>query len=121
MHPDKHIPESDFRYPGPLPSEKEVALVMLADCCEAASRSLEKPTPAAIEQLVCEIFRKKIRDGQLDNSTLTLKELALIRKSFINTLEHMNHGRIIYPKDDKKDEDDLFVAAGEEVSPAPPK
>lgn len=121
MHPDKHVPESDFRYPGPLPSEKEVALVMLADCCEAASRSLEKPTPAAIEQLVCEIFRKKIRDGQLDNSTLTLKELALIRKSFINTLEHMNHGRIIYPKDDKKDEDDLFVAAGEGVSPAPGK
>ncbi len=118
MHPDKHVSESEFRYPGPLPSEKEVALVMLADCCEAASRSLERPTPAAIEQLVCEIFRKKIRDGQLDSSTLTLKELALIRKSFINTLEHMNHGRIIYPKDDKKDEDDLFVAVGGSVSPA---
>ena len=118
LSPDAHIPESEFRYPGPLPSEKETALIMLADCCEAASRSLEHPSPAALEQLVNEIFRKKIRDGQLDEAQLTLNELAIIRKSFINTLEHINHGRIAYPKEDKTDEDDLFVAAGEKIPPS---
>lgn len=89
---------------------------MLADCCEAASRSLEKPTPASIDALVKELFRKKIRDGQLDEANLTMKELAGIRKSFVKTLSSMMHGRIAYPKDDSKDEDDLFMESGKEVS-----
>ena len=91
---------------------------MLADCCEAASRSLEKPTPETLAQLVNDIFRGKIRNGQLDHSLLTMHELTIIRDSFVNTLKTMFHGRIAYPKDEKKDEDDLFVAAGEKISPS---
>ena len=116
LHPGENIPQNDFRYPGPLPSDKEICLVMLADCCEAASRSLEKPTEETLSQLVNDIFRGKIRNGQLDHSELTMHELTVIRNSIINSLKTMFHGRIAYPKDDKKDEDDLFVAAGKDVS-----
>ena len=118
LHPGEIVSQNDFRYRGPLPSDKEISLVMLADCCEAASRSLEKPTAETLSQLVDNIFRGKIRNGQLDDSKLTMHELAIIKKSFISTLKTMFHGRIAYPKDDRKDEDDLFVAAGEKVSPS---
>ena len=115
LHPGETVSQSDFRYPGPKPSDKEISLVMLADCCEAASRSLDKPTPETLAQLVSDIFRGKIRNGQLDDSELSLHELTVIRQSFTNTLKTMFHGRIAYPKDDKKDEDDLFVAAGTDL------
>ena len=118
QHPELTVNPADFRYPGPLPSDKEISLVMLADCCEAASRTLEKPTPETLAQLVNDIFRGKIRNGQLDHSELTMHELTVIRNCFVNTLKTMFHGRIAYPKDEKKDEDDLFVAAGEKISPS---
>ncbi len=106
------IGEQEFKYPGPLPRDKEVALVMLADCCEAASRTLHKPSHQKIDALVWDIFRKKIRDGQLDSAELSFRELAIVRKSFVKTLTTMLHSRIVYPKDeDNKDEDDLFMAA----------
>ena len=111
---DKNTPveEQAYRYPGPLPREKEVVLVSLADACEAASRSLQKPSPGKVEALVWEIFRKRIRDGQLDEADLTFGDLARVRRSFVKTITTMLHGRIAYPKDeDKDDEDDLFKAA----------
>ncbi len=109
---DEPIGEQEFKYPGPLPREKEVAIVMLADCCEAASRTLQKPSHQKIDALVWEIFRKKIRDGQLDSAELSFRELARVRKSFVKTLTTMMHGRISYPKDeDEDDEDDLFMAS----------
>ena len=99
------VVEEDYRYPGPLPHQKEVVIVSLADACEAASRSLEKPTPSKIETLVCDIFRKRWRDGQLDEANLTVEELSLINESFVRTLTTMYHGRIAYPKDENsKDE-----------------
>jgi putative nucleotidyltransferase with HDIG domain len=104
------VDESEYRYPGPLPQEKEVVIVSLADACEAASRSLQKPTPNKIEALVWEIFRKRIRDGQLDEADLTIAQLAKVRDSFVTTLMTMNHGRIAYPKEED-DEGDLFVEA----------
>ncbi len=110
------VDESEYRYPGPLPVEKEVVIVSLADACEAASRSLQKPTPNKFEALVWEIFRKRIRDGQLSNAQITIAELALIRNSFVKTLTTMNHGRIEYPKDENENESDLFLEKS--VTPA---
>ncbi len=110
-HKGESVDEHDFKYPGPLPKEKEVVILSLADPCEAASRSLQKPTPAKIDALVWEIFRKRIRDGQLDNADLTFSEIKKIRESFVLTLSTMMHGRISYPKDlEDDDEGDLFVA-----------
>ena len=101
--------ESDYRYPGPLPHEKEVVIVSLADACEAACRSLEKPTASKIEAMVNEIFRKRWRDGQLDDADLTIEELSAINESFARTLTTMYHSRIAYPKDENSNENDLFV------------
>jgi len=109
--PDVSVVEGEYRYPGPLPHEKEVVVVSLADACEAASRSLQKPTPAKIEALVWELIRKRVRDRQLDDAGLTVRELAMVRDSFVKTLTTMLHGRITYPKDESDDEDDLFMAS----------
>ncbi len=112
---DEEVSESDFRYPGPLPREKEVVIVSLADACEAASRSMTKPTPAKFDALIGEIFRNRIKDGQLDAAEMTFGELAKIRKSFMRTLVQMTHARIAYPKqedEEGKDEDDLFKQQG---------
>ena len=103
------IDEHEYQYPGPLPKEKEVAILSLADPCEAASRSLQKPTHAKIDALVWEIFRQRIRDGQLDDADLTFGEMKKIRESFVSTLSTMLHGRISYQKEEDN-EGDLFVA-----------
>jgi membrane-associated HD superfamily phosphohydrolase len=112
---EKNVPveEQEYRYPGPLPREKEVVLISLADACEAASRTLQKASHAKIDALVWEIFRKRLRDGQLDKAELTFGELAMVRASFVKTLTTMLHGRIPYPKDEDedKDENDLFMAS----------
>ena len=113
------VDEHDYRYPGPLPKEKEVVILSLADSCEAASRSLQKPTPAKIDALVWEIFRKRIRKGQLDGANLTFGELKRVRESFVATLTTMMHGRIAYPKDETEEDDegDLFTAAKQKNIP----
>jgi cyclic-di-AMP phosphodiesterase PgpH len=86
----------DYRYPGPKPQTKEVGLVMLADVVEAASRTLENPTPARIRGLVQHLINKVFSDGQLDNCELTLKDLHSIAKSFNKILNGIHHHRIEY-------------------------
>jgi hypothetical protein len=70
----------------------------LADAIESASRSLEKPTPARIENLVSEIVDSRLLDGQLDECPLTLGELGLVKESFTTTLRSMLHKRVSYSK-----------------------
>jgi len=94
------VEESTFRYPGPLPQTRESGLISLADAIESASRSLEKPTPARIEQLVSEIVESRLLDGQLDECPLTLGELGLVKESFTATLRSMLHKRVSYAKAD---------------------
>jgi cyclic-di-AMP phosphodiesterase PgpH len=96
------VGEESFRYNGPKPQTKESAIVSLADIVESASRSLEKPTPQKIEQLVSELIEERIADGQLDECDLTLGELKIIAERFRFTLMTMLHTRIAYPKHDTK-------------------
>ena len=96
--------EAQFRYPGPKPQTKEAALLMLADSVEAASRSLDKPTPARIASFVADIIEEKRADGQLDECNLTLGELKTAQESFARTLSGALHARIAYPGDRKKNE-----------------
>ncbi len=91
------IIEADFRYEGPRPQTKEAALVMLADACEAAVRSLSRPNVNRIEATVRKIIRERLHDGQLDDCTLTLKDLNIIGDVFIRVLSSMFHTRIEYP------------------------
>lgn len=93
----------DFRYPGPKPQTKEVGLVMLADVVEAASRTLENPTPARIQGLVQHLINKVFSDGQLDNCELTLKDLHSIAKSFNKILNGIHHHRIEYAESTGKE------------------
>jgi putative nucleotidyltransferase with HDIG domain len=96
------VREETFRYNGPKPQTKESAIISLADMVESASRSLEKPTPQKIEQLVNELISQRIADGQLVECDLTLAELNLIAERFRFTLMTMLHTRIAYPKQDSK-------------------
>ena len=86
----------NFRYPGPKPQTRETALVMLADVVEAASRTLENPTPSRIRGLVQNLINKVFSDGQLDECELTLKDLHCIAKSFNTILNGIHHHRIEY-------------------------
>jgi putative nucleotidyltransferase with HDIG domain len=88
----------DYRYPGPKPIAKEVAIVMLADSVEAASRTLEDPTPARIRGLVRKIIFTRFESGELDACDLTLRDLHLIEESFIRVLTGIFHRRIAYPE-----------------------
>ncbi|MCP4354717.1 MAG: HDIG domain-containing protein, partial [Proteobacteria bacterium] len=79
---DNNINSEDFRYPGPKPQTREAGIVMLADVVEAASRTLDNPTPARIQKLVQNLINKIFADGQLDYCELTLKDLHSIAKTF---------------------------------------
>jgi putative nucleotidyltransferase with HDIG domain len=86
----------NFRYPGPRPQTREAALVMLADVVEAASRTLNNPTPSRIQGLVQNLINKVFSDGQLDHCELTLKDLHKIAKSYTKILNGIHHHRIEY-------------------------
>jgi len=92
------VREEDFRYPGPKPQFREAALIMLADSIEAASRSLDEPTPVRLQNIVKNIIQRKFMDGQLDECNLTLKDLTIIEESFIKILNGIYHSRIDYPR-----------------------
>jgi putative nucleotidyltransferase with HDIG domain len=91
------VDESAFRYPGPKPQTKEAGVLMLADAVESASRVLVEPTPARIENLVEEISRKRLLDGQFDECGLTLEEVSKIGESLVKSLTAVYHGRVKYP------------------------
>lgn len=99
----EEIQEEGFRYPGPRPTSKETAIVLLADSVEAASRVIAQPQPAKIEEVVHKIINNKFIDGQLDNCDLTLKDLEKIAEVFIHLLSGMYHGRIRYPEGSRKE------------------
>ncbi len=92
------VEEKDFRYPGPKPQTREAGIVMLADCVEAASRTLVNPTPDRIQGMVQNIINRIFSDGQLDECELTLKNLHEIAKSFNRILNGIFHHRIDYPE-----------------------
>lgn len=96
------VDEKNFRYPGPRPSSRESGIIALADMIESASRTLRKPTPARIRALVEDLVNARINDGQLDDCPLTLRDLAIVKESFANTLRSMMHSRIDYPKEDER-------------------
>lgn len=96
----ENVDTATYRYDGPKPVMKEAAIVMLADSCEAAVKSIIKPTEAQIYDMVQKIFYLKQSDGQLSESELTFSELNKIKKIFIRNLNAMYHERIQYPHQD---------------------
>lgn len=94
--------ESHFRYQTRKPQTKEAAILMLADSCEAAVRSIETITPKKIEQMVEYIIENKIKDGQLNEANITLKEINIVKQSLIDGLISLYHSRITYPQKELK-------------------
>jgi len=98
---DPAILRTEFQYPGPKPQSKEVALVTLADACEAATRSLEEPTPARIQSMVHKIIFMALEEGVFDDARLTLQELKKVEDAYCRVLMGIHHNRIQYPEQEK--------------------
>ncbi len=99
---DQQVSEAEFRYPGPRAQTKEAAVVGIADCIEAAVRSMTKPNPNTIESLVRKIITERLEDGQFDECDLSLRELDIVAKTILETLNGIFHSRIEYPTELKK-------------------
>ncbi len=91
------VEASDFRQPGPRPQSKETALVMLADSCEAAVRSIRPTSAEEVAEIVNRIIDERMADGQLSECDLTLRDLDIVREALISGLKGVFHPRIQYP------------------------
>ncbi|MGB3401245.1 MAG: HDIG domain-containing metalloprotein [Microcoleaceae cyanobacterium] len=96
--PNLIVREEDFRYDGPIPQSKETAIMMLADSCEAALRSLKDATHEEALQMVNKILKARWQDKQLIDSQLKREEMPKIAEVFVRVWEQVNHKRIAYPK-----------------------
>ncbi len=93
----EEIDQAAFSYPGPLPTSRETAILMLADSVESATKVIEEPTPEKIRDVVDRIVQAKLEWGQLDEAPLTLQDLTLIKQQFVTLLSGMYHHRLDYP------------------------
>ncbi|GAB2573097.1 HD family phosphohydrolase [Gracilibacillus alcaliphilus] len=97
-----NVDETAFRYEGPKPQTKEAAVVSICDSVEAAVRSLTNPDQESIEKIVNSILEDRLLDGQLNESSLTFKDLEKIKSVIEETLKGMYHSRIQYPSDEEE-------------------
>lgn len=91
------VNEDYFRYPGPKPQSKEAMIIMIADSVEAASRTIKDHTQETFENLVQNIIKDKLSEGQFEECNITVSELEKVRKSMVHTIASMYHTRIEYP------------------------
>jgi len=108
----KGLSETAFRYPGMRPRTKETAILMLIDAIEAAARTVDEPSREKFETIVQRVMNIKLRQGQLDESGLTVEDLRVLQSTLTDTLCNAYHNRIKYPWQDK-------AAEGEPALPAP--
>jgi hypothetical protein len=93
------VTEEHFRYPGPLPQTKEAALVMLADSVQAAVKSIAEPTPQRVQQMVRDVIRERVVDGQLAECDLSFRDMVAVESVMSRQLTALLcHGRIEYPE-----------------------
>lgn len=96
--PNETVSEEDFRYPGPRPRSKETAVLLLADTCEAAVRSIRPATREDLERLVRKLIDDRISEGELNDCDLTFRDLQTIREIFLQVLQGVHHPRVKYPE-----------------------
>ncbi|HWI61783.1 MAG TPA: HDIG domain-containing protein [Symbiobacteriaceae bacterium] len=97
----EYVLEEDFRYDGPKPRSKETAILMLADSCEASVRAIRTKGSLTVDQIEAQVRRiidDRLKQGQLDNCDLTLRELDTIIKTFVKVLSGVHHARVEYPE-----------------------
>ena len=101
MYGEDKVDINNYRYPGPKPCTKETVIVMLADSCESAVRSIEDSDPAKVENVINNLVQERIEGDQLDNAPITLNDLTKIKESFVGILVGQQHRRIRYPKQEE--------------------
>jgi len=101
IYGEEKVNINDFRYPGPKPNTKETTIVMLADGCESAVRSIENPDPVKVENVIESIFKSRTEDKQLEESPVTFSDIKMMKEEFLNILLGQHHKRIKYPKQDE--------------------
>ena len=97
-NPDKIVDPKLFTYPGPLPQNKETAVLMLIDGIEAATRSLKEKSVDNIRGLIENMVEQKIRSNQLINADLTFREISILKATLLEKLVNIYHVRLEYPK-----------------------
>jgi putative nucleotidyltransferase with HDIG domain len=97
-NPDEEVDINEFRYPGPKPSTKEQAVLMMADSVEAASRTLKTYTRESITDLVNNIVRRQEEEGQFTEADITFADITAIKEILINRISNIYHSRIEYPE-----------------------
>lgn len=105
-YPEREIDEAKFTYTGPDPVSKECSVVMMADAVEAVSRTLEIKTEENVSKAVNDIIDGQVRDGRFVNADITFKDIAVVKRVFINILTNIYHSRIAYPKLEKNEDTD---------------
>jgi hypothetical protein len=97
-NPSIKVDPADFRYDGPNPQSRETGIVMLADSCEAALRSIKEANPEVAANMIQKIFRARWKEGALSRSGLTRQDLDRIAEIFLQVWQQSNHQRIAYPQ-----------------------
>ena len=113
-HGEGRLNPEDFQYPGPKPQSKETAIAMLADSVESATRALKDPTTERIRELIRSLVAARMAGGQLDESPITLREIAQVEEQFVKVLASVYHHRLDYPQTRH-----LTEAPGAADAPAP--
>ncbi|MBI4789875.1 MAG: HDIG domain-containing protein [Chloroflexi bacterium] len=90
--------EKLYRYPGPKPQSREAGILMLADGVEATTRAEHPATPEGIRKVIDRIVGERLRDGQLDECDLTLRDIQRIKDAFFDVLQGLYHARVKYPE-----------------------
>ncbi len=91
------VNEADFHYRGARPSTKEAAIVMLADCVEAAVHSMDDPTREQVKEMIDKLILARFTDGQMDDSPLNRRDMSTLAKAFLSVYEGVLHERVKYP------------------------
>ena len=97
-HPDEVVDKEQFTYPGPIPFTREQSLLMMADSCEAASRSLQEYTEESISSLVDRLIDAQVADGCFKDCPITFRDIAQAKQVLTERLMSIYHTRIQYPE-----------------------
>ena len=98
LYGEEKVKIDDYKYPGPKPDSRETAIVMLADGCESAVRSITEPDASKVENMINNIFNLRLKEGQLDNAPITFRDISKMKEAFLSILISQHHKRIKYPK-----------------------
>jgi len=97
-HPEQKPNDAAFTYPGPLPNNKETAILMMADAVEARSRSLPEYTEESINEMVETMINSQIADGQFKDAPITFRDVETVKSVFKEKIKNIYHTRIVYPE-----------------------